>query len=207
MRKKAVRKSQNKVIKYIVRVSGKEESQTREFSDRYRALKLAEARDAQGFFVTVVNRQGAEIFRSAPRIPHKIIRGEGQYRARIHDAPFGRWRPLFVMKDGLRGLFDSRGQALAGVQLYEAWEQRGALIEAEVAALLEYIMKRGSPDSIPVPALVYLGNTGQDLYVGFHLPADFIKARSDLKIMVYRTEKPVDNGHSQRPAHQRRQQN
>jgi hypothetical protein len=117
---------------------------------------------------------------------------DSRYHARIYDAPCGTWRPLFVIKDGIGDIFDDRTQALAGVLLYEDWEQKDALIEAEIEASLKYIITDGNPDNIPVPVLIYLGESGHPIYVGFHLSADFINARSDLKIIVYRSEPAGD---------------
>lgn len=88
-------------------------------------------------------------------------------------------------------IFDDRTQALAGVRLYEDWEQKDALIEAEIEASLKYLNTDGNPDNIPVPVLIYLGESGYPIYVGFHLSADFINARSDLKIIVHRSEEPT----------------
>lgn len=56
MRSKAARKSEGKVGKYVVHINGGGKTRTREFGNRDPALKLAEARDAQGLLVSVVNR-------------------------------------------------------------------------------------------------------------------------------------------------------
>src|SRR5262249_8931947 len=149
-----------------------------------------ESLDDQGLVVQVVNRQGQEIFKSTPRIRHKLIRDEGWYSVRIYDLPWNIWRPLFVLKDGSINVFECRKQALDAISIYEAWAKKKTLLQDEIDSLVKYVWSNGSSAYFGSRVLVRVDETEPPIYAGFRLSPDCI-AQSDLQMLPGNFENPA----------------